>query len=146
MHNRLNPYSFHITISPQSDHNTSQKEKILYNTVKSSTSLDVQGSSSTSASTNSSIPYMLFVYREELRKSQARLLKLSKTKLNLTQEMVSYSVDHITEYNVDELITINRQISFTRKLKTHMDQMKRQMLRVRCVTQSPLAAKRCVTS
>lgn len=104
-------------------------------------------SSETARSNSYNIPYMLFVYREELRKSQGRLLKLSKSKLNLTQEMVSYSVDHITEYDVEELININRQISFTRKLKVHMDHMRKQMQRMRSASPiAPSMAKRCVTS
>ncbi|KAI8125845.1 hypothetical protein FF38_07976 [Lucilia cuprina] len=72
------------------------------------------------------IPYMLFVYREELRRlnKNAHSMKLSKSKLHLTQELVSYSVDRITEYDMQELMNINRQISFTRKLKSRMDHMK----------------------
>lgn len=122
---------------------TNQENTVEKTQAKSSSVTTPRPSSSTT--TNSQIPYMLFIYREELRKSQGRLLKLSKTKLNLTQEMVSYSVDRITEYDVEELININRQISFTRKLKLHMDHMKKQMQSMRISQQSPLV-KRCVTS
>lgn len=73
---------------------------------------------------NSNIPYMLFVYREQLRRLNKHAFKLSKSKLHLTQELVSYSVDRITEYDMEELMNINREISFTRKLKSRMDHMK----------------------
>lgn len=78
----------------------------------------------------SNIPYMLFVYRDQLRRLNKHALKLSKSKLHLTQELVSYSVDRITEYDMEELININREISYTRKLKSHMDHM-RQMQKMR---------------
>lgn len=90
----------------------------------------------------STIAYKLFVYREELRKSQG--IKLSRSKLNLTEELVSYSVNHIMEYAREELSTINRQITFTQRLKNRVERM-RQMQRMVSATQSR-AAKNYTTS
>ncbi|XP_037822546.1 uncharacterized protein LOC119611138 [Lucilia sericata] len=94
----------------------------------------------TANSSTNIIPYMLFVYREELRRlnKHSHSLKLSKSKLHLTQELVSYSVDRITEYDMQELMNINREINFTRQLKNRMDHMK-QMQRYRSLQAQVLA-------
>lgn len=73
---------------------------------------------------SSNIPYMIFVYREQLQRLNKHAFTLSKSKLHLTQELVSYSVDRIREYDIDELLNINRQIDFTHKLKSRIYRMK----------------------
>ncbi|XP_065356025.1 uncharacterized protein LOC135950408 [Calliphora vicina] len=90
---------------------------------------------------SSNIPYMLFMYRQDLRRFNKSSLKLSNSKLKLSQEMVSYSVDHITEYSLEELMNINIQIDFTRNLKSSMEE-KKQMQKCRTIKNQMVDRKR----
>lgn len=79
-----------------------------------------------------SISYMLFLYREELRRFNARFLKLSTMKIDITQELISKTVQNIAQCSVEDLEYLSREMVFKRKLRNQVQRMKKlQMLGIR---------------
>uniref|UniRef100_A0A1I8QCN6 Uncharacterized protein n=1 Tax=Stomoxys calcitrans TaxID=35570 RepID=A0A1I8QCN6_STOCA len=75
-----------------------------------------------------SISYVLFMYREQLRKSEGASLRLNRTKLTLTDKLIKKNVSQIKKCSTDDVLAISRNIVFQSKLKNQiqrMNQMKR---------------------
>ena len=69
---------------------------------------------------NLNIVYSLFVYREELRKRKSSFLRLSRTKLLLTNGLISKTVKNINDCSADDLEALNREIIFKKQLMRQM--------------------------
>ncbi|KAM7355815.1 uncharacterized protein ACRADG_001763 [Cochliomyia hominivorax] len=72
----------------------------------------------------STVSYTLFLYREELRRSQTRFVSLSRTKISLTDKLISKSVRNLEKCSMEDLRAINREILFKKKLKYQMQRVK----------------------
>ncbi|XP_030372373.1 uncharacterized protein LOC115622547 [Scaptodrosophila lebanonensis] len=63
------------------------------------------------------VSYHLFMYRSELARRNARQLRLSATKIEITEELISRTVRNIKTCSVDDLKAVNRELLFKRKLR-----------------------------
>ena len=70
--------------------------------------------------TKTSVSYTLFLYREELRRSQCSLKRLNRTKISLTDKLIKKSVRNLEKWSMEDLQAINREILFKKKLKYQM--------------------------
>ncbi|XP_005191334.2 uncharacterized protein LOC101888853 [Musca domestica] len=89
----------------------------------SSSSLTASTSSATPSSmssSNYSIPYTIFIYRQELRKGRDEFMRLSKVKLHLTDNLIVNTIQNITKYDVAEVININEQMQYKKRLFSKM--------------------------
>lgn len=73
------------------------------------------------------VPYILFIYQEELRRKKARVIRLSKQKLHLTEMLVTRNSTEINNYSEDELENFAREIIYKEKLEQRMKRI--EMLR-----------------
>lgn len=64
-----------------------------------------------------SISYVLFLYREQLRKGNLHSLQLNHTKISLTEKLIRKTEENIRRCSLDDMMTLNRQIMFRNKLK-----------------------------
>lgn len=71
---------------------------------------------SNSSSSFLSIPYTIFMYKEELRKRDNHFIKLSKVKIYLTDNLISNTIRNISQYDVAEVMNINQQMMFKKRL------------------------------
>lgn len=71
------------------------------------------------------VPYTLFLYREELRRRNTQYIRLSKTKIYLTDGLISKTVRNITRLNVEELKNLSREIMFKKKLRHQVKRLRR---------------------
>ncbi|XP_075164693.1 uncharacterized protein LOC142237208 [Haematobia irritans] len=67
--------------------------------------------------TKASIIYTLFLYREELKRRSVSFKRLSRTKISLTDKLITKSVRNLEECTTDDLRAINRELLFKKKLK-----------------------------
>ena len=67
-----------------------------------------------------SVSYTLFLYREELRRSQCSFKRLNRTKISLTDKLIKKSVRNLEKCSMEDLHAINREILFKKKLKYQM--------------------------
>ncbi|KAM7356771.1 uncharacterized protein ACRADG_002405 [Cochliomyia hominivorax] len=72
---------------------------------------------STSSANKPTVSYTVFMYREELKRRQARYLPLNKTKIVLTNKLISKSVRNFKHCTADDLKAITREMFFKKKLK-----------------------------
>ncbi|KNC20656.1 hypothetical protein FF38_04814 [Lucilia cuprina] len=70
-----------------------------------------------STSRKPTVSYTLFMYREELKRREARYLRLNKTKIVLTSELISKSVRNFKHCTAEDLKAITREMFFKKKLK-----------------------------
>ncbi|XP_061392934.1 uncharacterized protein LOC133328381 [Musca vetustissima] len=75
---------------------------------------------SSMSSSNYSIPYTIFIYRQELRKGRDEFMRLSKVKLHLTDNLIVNTIQNITKYDVAEVININEQMQYKKRLFSKM--------------------------
>ncbi|XP_065361819.1 uncharacterized protein LOC135955396 [Calliphora vicina] len=61
--------------------------------------------------------YILFLYREELRRTESRFIRLTKTKISLTDKLISKSVRKLEKCSIEDLKAINSEIEFKKQLK-----------------------------
>uniref|UniRef100_A0A1I8M0V1 Uncharacterized protein n=1 Tax=Musca domestica TaxID=7370 RepID=A0A1I8M0V1_MUSDO len=78
------------------------------------------GTPSSMSSSNYSIPYTIFIYRQELRKGRDEFMRLSKVKLHLTDNLIVNTIQNITKYDVAEVININEQMQYKKRLFSKM--------------------------
>lgn len=71
-----------------------------------------------------SVTYTLFLYRLELRRAKMHYKRLNRTKLTLTDGLITKSFRNLKNCSSDDLQAITREINFKRKLKS-------QLLRIR---------------
>lgn len=74
--------------------------------------------------TKSTVSYTLFLYREELRRSQTRFMRLNRTKISLTDKLISKSVRNLEKCSTEDLQAINRELMFKKKLKYQMQRIR----------------------
>ncbi|XP_013115157.1 uncharacterized protein LOC106092778 [Stomoxys calcitrans] len=65
----------------------------------------------------SSISYTLFLYREELKRRQVSFKRLSRTKISLTDKLITKSVRNLEKCTTEDLRAINQELLFKKKLK-----------------------------
>lgn len=65
----------------------------------------------------SSLSYVLFLYREQLRRGNIQSTRLNRTKITLTDKLIRKTADNIRKCSINDMITLNRQIAFKQKLK-----------------------------
>ncbi|XP_046808244.1 uncharacterized protein LOC124420162 [Lucilia cuprina] len=72
----------------------------------------------------STVSYTLFLYREELRRNQTRYIRLNRTKISLTDKLISTSVRNLEKCSMEDLHAINREILFKKKLKYQVQRIR----------------------
>lgn len=72
------------------------------------------------------VSYHLFLYREELSRRNARQLRLSRTKIEITDELISRTVRNIKTCSMDDLKAVNRELMFKRKLSKNVSKLKKE--------------------
>lgn len=70
--------------------------------------------------TKPSVSYTLFLYRLELKRPQMHYKRLNKTKLTLTDGLITKSFRNLKNCSADDLVAISREIVFKRKLRTQL--------------------------
>ncbi|XP_061400292.1 uncharacterized protein LOC133336014 [Musca vetustissima] len=71
-----------------------------------------------------SISYTLFLYREELKRTKASFKRLNRTKISLTDKLISKSVRNLEKCSTEDLRVINRELLFKKKLKYQMQRIR----------------------
>ncbi|KAI8125849.1 hypothetical protein FF38_07977 [Lucilia cuprina] len=72
-----------------------------------------------------SIPYTIFMYKEELRKKDHEFMRMSKVKLYLTDNLISNTIRNIGQYDITEVMNINQQMMFKKRLHTKMHKIRK---------------------
>ncbi|EDW11327.1 uncharacterized protein LOC6575881 [Drosophila mojavensis] len=72
-----------------------------------------------------SLPYTLFAYREELRRRDAPFMKMSTIKLHLTDNLILQTIKNIRQLDTIEIMNLNREIVFKRKLTKQMHKVRK---------------------
>ncbi|KAH8242203.1 hypothetical protein KR026_007930 [Drosophila bipectinata] len=83
------------------------------------------------------VTYHLFMYRVELARRNARLLRLSRTKIEITDELISKTVRNIKTCSMDDLKAVNRELMFKRKLRNNVSKLKKEAKRQSQASQQP---------
>ncbi|XP_017840049.1 uncharacterized protein LOC108597944, partial [Drosophila busckii] len=71
------------------------------------------------------VSYHLFLYREELARRNARQLRLSRTKIEITDELISSTVRNLKTCSIEDLKAVNRELVFKRKLRRNVSKLKK---------------------
>ncbi|XP_050742661.1 uncharacterized protein LOC108035193 [Drosophila biarmipes] len=72
------------------------------------------------------VSYHLFLYRVELARRNARQLRLSRTKIEITDELISNTVRNLKTCSMDDLKAVNRELLFKRKLRSNVSKLKKE--------------------
>ncbi|XP_030383841.1 uncharacterized protein LOC115631269 [Scaptodrosophila lebanonensis] len=72
-----------------------------------------------------SLHYTLYAYREELRRRDAPFMKMSTIKLHLTDNLILQTIKNIRQYDTIEIMNLNREIVFKRKLYRQMRKVRK---------------------
>ncbi|KAM8710250.1 hypothetical protein ACLKA7_016963 [Drosophila subpalustris] len=72
------------------------------------------------------VSYHLFLYREELARRNARQLRLSRTKIEITDKLISRTVKNIKTCSMDDLKAVNRELIFKRKLRRNVSKLRKE--------------------
>ncbi|XP_064539294.1 uncharacterized protein LOC135429049 [Drosophila montana] len=72
------------------------------------------------------VSYHLFLYRVELARRNARQLRLSRTKIEITDELISRTVRNLKSCSMDDLKAVNRELLFKRKLRHNVSKLRKQ--------------------
>ncbi|XP_016926238.3 uncharacterized protein [Drosophila suzukii] len=72
------------------------------------------------------VSYHLFLYRLELARRNARQLRLSRTKIEITDELISKTVRNLKTCSMDDLKAVNRELLFKRKLRSNVSKLKKE--------------------
>ncbi|XP_017028412.1 uncharacterized protein [Drosophila kikkawai] len=75
------------------------------------------------------VTYHLFLYRSELARRNARQLRLSRTKIEITDELISKTVRNLKTCSMDDLKAVNRELLFKRKLRHNVSKLKKEAKR-----------------
>ncbi|XP_023305691.1 uncharacterized protein LOC111687481 [Lucilia cuprina] len=70
------------------------------------------------------VTYTLFLYRKELHRSQCRYKTLNRTKLSLTDKLITNSVRNIRKCSMSDLQAINREMAFKKILKQQIKRIR----------------------
>lgn len=71
------------------------------------------------------VSYILFVYKEELRRRKTRVIRFLKQKLHLTEMLVATNSSEINTYSEDELGNYAREVLYKEKLQQKMKNIER---------------------
>lgn len=71
------------------------------------------------------VNYTLFLYREELQRTNKRYLELSNTKILLTDGLISKTARSVSRWRMRELKHLGREIIFKKKLKHQVKRLKK---------------------
>ncbi|XP_017489815.1 PREDICTED: uncharacterized protein LOC108378029 [Rhagoletis zephyria] len=66
---------------------------------------------------NTSVHYKLFMYQEELRRRNARQIRIAKSKISLTDSLITENVQHLHDCSLEDLRIISREMSFKKHLQ-----------------------------
>ncbi|XP_034656005.1 uncharacterized protein LOC117893484 [Drosophila subobscura] len=77
------------------------------------------------------VTYHLFLYRAELARRNARQLRLSRTKIEITDELISETVRNLKTCSMDDLKAVNRELLFKRKLRHNVSKLNKEAKRQR---------------
>lgn len=72
----------------------------------------------------STVTYTLFLYRQELKRTKQRYIRLNKTKITLTDELISKSIRNLKQCSEDDIETITRELLFQKKLKLQLNRIR----------------------
>ncbi|KAH8413282.1 hypothetical protein KR009_009607 [Drosophila setifemur] len=72
-----------------------------------------------------SLHYTLFAYREELRRRNTPFMKMSTIKLHLTDNLILQTIKNIRQYDTIEIMNLNREITFKRRLTKQMHKVRK---------------------
>ncbi|EDW73532.1 uncharacterized protein Dwil_GK16597 [Drosophila willistoni] len=75
------------------------------------------------------VTYHLFMYRAELARRNARQLRLSRTKIEITDELISKTVKNIKTCSMDDLKAVNRELIFKKKLRNNVSRLNKEAKR-----------------
>ncbi|XP_068149035.1 uncharacterized protein [Drosophila tropicalis] len=100
-------------------------------------------SSSSSSSSYSSTAYALFLHREELRRRQRQYARVSKTKIQLTSELISLIKQRLTTCSYEDLQILNREKQFKRDLQ---QQLKHRYKQLKAIAKGKKQVKRLHSS
>ncbi|XP_065361798.1 uncharacterized protein LOC135955374 [Calliphora vicina] len=77
------------------------------------------------SSSKINVSYTLFLYRQELRRSQNLFVRLSRSKISLTDKLISKGVRNLKNCSMEDLRAINRQLVFKKKLENKIKNNKK---------------------
>lgn len=66
------------------------------------------------------VSYILFIYKEELRRRKVKVFRFLKQKLQLTEKLVARNSSEINSYSEDELENFARELLYKEKLQQKM--------------------------
>ncbi|XP_037930503.1 uncharacterized protein LOC119665310 [Teleopsis dalmanni] len=72
------------------------------------------------ASGKPTVGYTLFKYRSELAMKKARPMRLYRTKIDLTEELISRTFKNVKECSMEDLNAMSREMLFKQKLLKHI--------------------------
>lgn len=70
------------------------------------------------------ISYILYLHREELRKRKASCMRISRTKFQLTHELITKTVKNIHKCSADDLQILSRETIFKKNLRRQIARMR----------------------
>uniref|UniRef100_A0A1I8MND1 SERTA domain-containing protein n=1 Tax=Musca domestica TaxID=7370 RepID=A0A1I8MND1_MUSDO len=70
------------------------------------------------------VGYTLYLYREELRRPQARYTRLNKTKLTLTDNLINKCARNLKQCSREDLQAITREIQFKTTLTNQLQRLR----------------------
>ncbi|XP_046808709.1 uncharacterized protein LOC111687570 [Lucilia cuprina] len=70
------------------------------------------------------VSYMLYLHREELRKRKSSCMRISRTKFQLTHELITKTVKNIHKCSPDDLQILSRETIFKKNLRRQIARMK----------------------
>ncbi|XP_029406421.1 uncharacterized protein LOC115066223 [Bactrocera dorsalis] len=72
----------------------------------------------------STLPYQLFLYNEELRRPNPRVVRRIKSKVELTEKLINENMKNLDNYGGADLMAINRQVDFKEELTEKIEMIK----------------------
>nr|NP_001097507.1 uncharacterized protein Dmel_CG34266 [Drosophila melanogaster]ABW08466.1 uncharacterized protein Dmel_CG34266 [Drosophila melanogaster] len=74
-----------------------------------------------------SVAYALFLHRQELRRRQMLYVKVSKTKILLTKELIAEQRQRLANCSPEDLQILNRETQFKRQLQQKLKHRSKQL-------------------
>lgn len=74
-----------------------------------------------------SLSYVLFLYREQLSQGKVEPIRFYRTKMSLTDRLIKKTARNLDKCSIDDMIAVNRQICFKKKLKHKLKETKQKM-------------------
>ncbi|XP_017028404.1 uncharacterized protein [Drosophila kikkawai] len=74
-----------------------------------------------------SVPYALFLHRQELRRRQMLYTQVSKTKIQLTKELIAEQKQRLSSCSPEDLQILSREQQFKRQLQQKLKHRNKQL-------------------